>query len=219
MAVKEELKVKRGCGFRKVGGLYLVGRPFGSTCDRLPFRLRPCPTCGHEHKFNRGFMQVTGMGIFRRSHNEDITASLRPGQGTLNCTCQHCPACFPSNVIAGIMWVGKKFYTPADFAQEARNFGVSKRIPYVPEWLKLGETWVFLAHPKASENWSETCPKGCPDCDGKILTLAPGIFLAFVPQRVEQIVTESEATPERVKELEEQGIEVCTVPDDDADHR
>jgi len=29
----------RGCGFRKVHGLYLVGDAVGLPCDRMPFRI------------------------------------------------------------------------------------------------------------------------------------------------------------------------------------
>lgn len=223
MAVKEELKVKRGCGFRKVGGLYLVGRPFGSMCDRLPFRLRPCPMCEHEHKFNRGLMQVTGVGIF---HTKDFLSAEgrieyhnKTGEWRDLCFCREdCPACRPDSKVAGIMWVGKKFYTPASFAQEAINFGVSKRIPYVPEWLKVGETWVFLAHPEAVE----VCPETCIGCDGKLFKHVPGVFLAFVPQRIEAILSESDAatySEEDIEEHEKRGLYFCTVPDDDPDHR
>lgn len=36
----------RGCGFRKVGGMYLCGEYISSPCDRMPFPLNPCQLWG-----------------------------------------------------------------------------------------------------------------------------------------------------------------------------
>ncbi|GAJ18049.1 unnamed protein product, partial [marine sediment metagenome] len=54
MAVEE----RRGCGFRKVGGMYLCGEFVSSPCDRMPFPLTTCPVCGQGIKVSRGFTQV-----------------------------------------------------------------------------------------------------------------------------------------------------------------
>jgi len=48
----------RGCGFRRVNGLYLCGEFIGSSCDRMPFPLTTCPVCGQGIKVGRGFTQV-----------------------------------------------------------------------------------------------------------------------------------------------------------------
>jgi len=38
---------KRGCGYRKIGGLCLVSGGGGMPCDRLPMVLDVCPACSH----------------------------------------------------------------------------------------------------------------------------------------------------------------------------
>ena len=57
------VEAKRGCGFRKVGGLYLVGGGFGIPCDRLPIRA------GYLPLLRRGNQAVTwvGRGLTRPS--------------------------------------------------------------------------------------------------------------------------------------------------------
>jgi len=40
------IKAKRGCGYRKIGGLYLVGNYIPVACDRLPMPIGACPVCG-----------------------------------------------------------------------------------------------------------------------------------------------------------------------------
>ena len=54
MSVEE----RRGCGFRKVGGLYLVGKGEAVTCDRWPLPIKPCPTCGDQSEFMRGIAKI-----------------------------------------------------------------------------------------------------------------------------------------------------------------
>src|SRR5260370_22228167 len=39
------VEAKRGCGYRKAGGLYLVGGGIGLPCDRLPYEIHECPCC------------------------------------------------------------------------------------------------------------------------------------------------------------------------------
>ena len=141
MAIRKEQKTRRGCGYRKAGGLYLVGPPFGSVCDRLAFKLVPCPVCGHEQKFNRGIMQATGIEIFHQSHDEeriskvakkaaagyaddlntdDIAALVKDGY--IKCECpENCPVCYPTREAAGLMWVGKGYYSPESFSREAQE--------------------------------------------------------------------------------------------------
>jgi|GEM_PF-2940968 len=48
------VEARRGCGFRKINGLYLVGGGLSAPCDRMPYRLDRCPTCGEGVKFTRG---------------------------------------------------------------------------------------------------------------------------------------------------------------------
>src|SRR3972149_2888123 len=131
-------RITRGCGHRKVGALYLVGEGISAVCERLPIRIPDvCPTCGE------GLKQARNI-TFVKSYYLGLDGSA--------CDLPHCKQCpvgagRPEDV--GILWVGERYYTPEDFIAEARRYGVSKRIPQVPKKLKLGETWVLLAHPKA----------------------------------------------------------------------
>ena len=45
---------KRGCGYRKPGGFYLVCDAPGQPCGRLPIPLTSCPCCGTGIKYARG---------------------------------------------------------------------------------------------------------------------------------------------------------------------
>lgn len=38
------VETKRGCGYRKIGGLYLVAGNLSEPCDRLPWPLHVYPT-------------------------------------------------------------------------------------------------------------------------------------------------------------------------------
>ena len=215
MTVRAEDKVERGCGYRKAGGLYLVGPPFGQVCDRLPFKIEPCPFCGHVYGFNRGLIKTTPKGIFYCKHKTERVKLASGASVTVRCMCADCPVCNPAEEVAGLMWVGKKFYTPDSFCKEAESLGVCKRIPYMPPWLKVKETRIFLAHAEAVVLMNQN---GDSDEQGKLFTRAPGIFRAFIPQAVEQVLNESEATPAIVEDLEKNGIDVVTVPDNDPDH-
>jgi hypothetical protein len=194
----------RGCGFRRVGGTYLVGNGLTRSCDMLPVKLLPCPTCGFKVPFNRGFMWLSKKWIenYAKGHRATVT-----------CTCpENCSLCFPeTNDLKkyGFMWVGSNDYSPASFIAEARKQGISKRIAKIPKGLKLGETWVLLGHKKAIASGS---------VDSKKPEYTPGVFYAFVPQRVEKLIWKSQATPKFLKELEEQGITPVIVPDGDKDH-
>jgi hypothetical protein len=52
------VEARRGCGYRKVGGLYLVGGGIGATCDRLPFELGVCPCCNAGFKPSLGWTWI-----------------------------------------------------------------------------------------------------------------------------------------------------------------
>jgi hypothetical protein len=195
------IEARRGCGYRKVGGLYLVCDPSGFSCDRLPFNLLICPTCGQGIKFSRGWTWVFPYDLFKGDHK--------------NCHCpEECPVCHPIKMgrRAGLMWVGKAYYTPGTFIQEAGKLGVSKRIHSVPRGFKPGETWVLLAHQTAGSVFTEETLFKTEPC--------PAIFYAFIPQRIEKIVTETQHyNKEEMKKLENRGITPIIVPDNDKDHQ
>jgi hypothetical protein len=184
---------RRGCGFRKVGGLYLVSRGLGVPCCKMPIPLHLCPVCNQGIKQTRGFLWI------------DPKPWL-PG------SCQSfypCPAANPEAMGEKVLllWIGIKFYHTAEaFVDEANRLGVSRRIPAIPRGFKLGETWVFLAHPKAISN------------DNGEWT--PGIFRIFRPDAIEKIITQSQSQdPELMAALQKKGMTPVVVPDDDPDHQ
>lgn len=208
---------RRGCGFRKVGGLYIVCEGLSAPCDRLPIALTVCPCCGGGIKQTRGWTWIQPGRLFEGKHRQ--------------CACRiSCPACDPISAFgedgrAGLLWIGEQHYpTPADFSAEAARLGVSRRIRAVPRGFKVGETWVFIAHPKAVNT---TRING----DGESLfaeepDLGPGIFAAFRPTRIERIVRQSEFDAaeadqdfnQRMSDDNARGITWVPVPDDDPDH-
>lgn len=235
------IESKRGCGYRKVGGIYLVSDAQGFSCDRLPFPLHVCPTCGEGIKFSRGWTWIKPYKLFDGDHflidNQDVR---------MDCQCEKfCPACYPSlhfihiqtdeNLKAGLLWIGEKYYTPESFKKEANELGISKRISTVPRNFKVGITWVFLAHIKGCQIKNK---EGFPEDK-------PAIFMAFQPRRIEQIVLQSEydhfqvvhhycskqnKSPEeafagqtlldyrKLQKIAERGISLVPVPDEDKDH-
>lgn len=111
---------ERGCGWRKEGGLYLMGGGWSIGCGRLPLALERCPTCDRGIKPGRGWTWVDPRPLF------------------------------PAMTRAGLLWIGGQFYpTPAAFLAEADRLGISRRIAAVPKGLEIGKTWVLLAHRKA----------------------------------------------------------------------
>lgn len=194
------IEAKRGCGYRKVGGLYLVCDPGGQPCERLPIPLDVCPCCGGGIKQTRGWTWI-----------DPILFTHHPCAGKCD---THCPLADISRLgdRVGLLWVGSGFYpTPDHFETEAANLGISKRIAAVPRGFKVGETWIMLAHPTAATTQDEEL---------KIQKKCPGIFRAFKPQRLEQLITETQSKDEvLMHRLEKQNITPVIVPDDDPDHR
>ena len=131
-------ELERGCGYRKVGALYLCGEYIAVDCDRLPLKVGHCPVCGEGIHFTRGFREINPLQLF--GLHQPCHDRIRP-----------CFVCDPTDSIAYIMMVGSKFYTPQTFLEEARTMGISKKIPAIPKNMELGVTVVYLAHPKAIE--------------------------------------------------------------------
>jgi hypothetical protein len=219
MAVEQ----KRGCGYRKVGGLYLVSGGIGAICDRLPFELNICPCCGQGIKQARSWTWVNIGKLFQGPHSQ-----LGAAQEFLACDCNDglCPLCKNPESMdkAGLLWIGEKFYkTPADFIKEGVEMGFSRRIKAVPQGFKIGETWVLLAHPKTvvcsacdGTGWVASTDEHCKNCEAG---RRPGIFFVWRPQRIEKIVLESQRGSEEIEALEKRGITPVYVPDDDPDHQ
>lgn len=224
MAYEEE----RGCGFRRVGGMYLCGEFIAVSCDRLPLPLTTCPVCGQGIKVSRGFTQINPFTLWGVHDGKQLDPHTR---GVCKDLHRPCHVCDPLNQLGFIMLVGEKYYpTPQAFMDEAQRMGVSKRIPFIPRDMELGKTVVYLAHPKACEltvapalqqalsivEGSETKQPRLLEAERTEKQL--GIFCAFVPQRVEKLIWESEATAEEMERLEKRGITPVRIPDGDEDH-
>jgi len=203
----------RGCGYRKVNGLYLVGEGTGAICDRLPYKLDICPTCGAGIHFSRAWTWLH-WGKYAGDHSV-LNGGCKCGwQNLIGAVC---PICHPSNKLRpyGLLWVGEKFYSPKAFIRESMQMGVSRRLPFTgsipraPKNLELGKTWILFAHKHVVYTGKD---------DRGIEIWEPAIFHAFRPERLELLIWNKDATEQRLIELERAGITPITIPDGDADH-
>ncbi len=214
------VEAKRGCGFRKVGGLYLVGDYINIPCDRLPFPLDVCPVCGHGIKVGRGMTKINPPHLFQQ--HIECKDKFRP-----------CFVCDPIDDIAYIMRVGEKFYPmPEDFINEGIKQGLSKRIAQIPNDFQVGKTVIYLAHinacvvrePVAVQQAMEILeqPEKPRLIDAEKQKRVMGIFSAFIPHRIERIFWQSEIDKMSDKEKEsltKRGITPVGIPDGDKDHK
>lgn len=194
---------ERGCGWRKIGGLYLVGRGQAVPCAALPYPIDNCPCCRAGLKFSRGFAWIART-FFR----------IDPGPRSA-CSANGRCVFTGNHERVGLMWVGEKYYTPTAFTIEAQFQGVSKRIAQLPRGLVIGETWILLAHKKA------ICTVA-PGAAGALFPSTapnwrPGVFYAFRPERIELIVTQEQldaANEKQHEKWEHAGISPVVVPDE-----
>jgi len=216
---------RRDCGYREIGKLYLVGPDSGYVCPSLPLLFKPCKCCGYYPPQYRDYQWVNKSYI--REIREPTGQACHPA----------CPVCYPGTNPQnryGLMWVGRKFYTPQEFLDEIIEQEVSKAIKQIPKGLALGETQVLLAHPEACVDssddgyvqahgdWLMECSRLKMDEEKPPEPQAPtypGVISAFIPERVEMLIYQSDASPDYVMELEEKGITVIVVPDEYDGHR
>lgn len=174
-AIQTRSEGKRGCGWRKVGGLYLVAPNEGRECGRLPLPAEKCPCCGRGIKPARGWTWVDGDEILRAAPECPLVNTD---------TCLTCPVHnFARHGVGkvGLIWIGERYYpTVSRFEAEAESMGISRRISTVPKGFKLGETWVMLAHRHA-------ILKHPLEIGGEYET-TPGIFRIFKPTAIEVVV-------------------------------
>lgn len=195
---------KRGCGFRQVGKLYLIGEGYAHLCPSLPMTLEPCEICGYVPAQYRDFTWVPKAYFKALKLKHPTGKPCHP----------KCPICYPESSNTqekyGLMWVGQKHYTPEEFIEEDKKMGVCKAIKQKPKGLVLGESWVLLAHPQAItfDDMAE------PD----EISSRPGIFYAFIPTRIEVLVYKSQASPKMLGELEAKGITPVVVGDQHKAH-
>ena len=197
------IEALRGCGYRKVGGLYIVGAGLAFTCDRLPMHIPTCAVCGETARFHRSISHINPVRLFG-NHSY-------PCNDSIDCVCCHVPD------RGYLMWVGID-YTPESFTLEAVKLGVSKRIPFIPASMKVGVDWMYLAYKRLipTKNLNFVLPIDNPDRTG----FAPGIFYAFRPTGFEYLITETQTkNAELLGSLKTKGITPVVVPDDDSDHR
>jgi hypothetical protein len=225
------VEAKRGCGYRKAGGLYLVG----DLSDAVPVDY--LPAC----------VDYAQTRAAEWASPARLLASVPPGEAEG----------FRRRERALLMWVGETHYSPASFLAEARRMGVSKRIAAIPSDAQPGDP-IALAHPAAmtvtaetAEPWPQTvhCGRcldvpvataltnGLRNAAGKQLvqrkdgTAAPralpthdplhvaGVFCLFTLQAVELVLPRSVASdPEIVRRCAARGVRIVSVPDDDPDH-
>lgn len=200
-------EARRGCGYRKVGGLYIVSGTNFDFCHRTPVKTP-------EIEFFRGYKEINPYHTIGGRCNKFHEIELR--NGGANYHCYLCSICNPPDQdhMHGLMFVGEGYYTPESFMNEAVKLGVSKRISKIPENLVLGDSIIYVAY--------KYMKFPLKDNDGKIFAWEsmPAIFMSFVPDRIEKIITESQSKNEELmKGLEEKGITPVIVPDNDPDHK
>lgn len=186
--ITESVESVRGCGYRKQGGLYMIGGKFGSPCGKLPIPLSVCPCCGAGVKFSRGFAWIS-------------SAMVETHPCSYGDECKNCPVWSGKLEYYGLLWVGEKFYsTPEHFIEEGNRQGISKRISAIPKDFEIGTDWVLLAHRKAVKS---------VNAKGEI-EMMPGIFQAFKPTHFEYVVSGQESK-EELDRLTKRGIKLVKV--------
>lgn len=197
------VEAKRGCGYRKVGGIYMMGGKLAAPCCLLPMQLDVCPVCSGGIKQTRGWTWIEPAKLFDLEaapcidwHSSERTCSIPYLEG------RH-----------GLLWIGKQHYkSTLEFTHEAATQGISRRLKSVPKGLELGKTRVFVAHPEAMVAEMK-------NHEGEMeQRKVPGVFSVFIPTSLEILVKQSELTDDKREELEKRGLTPVAVPDDDADH-
>jgi hypothetical protein len=82
---------RRGCGFRKEGGIYLIGEGAGSPCCRLPIALDRCPTCGGGIAQTRGWTWVDLPALLAQTTTRGAQRELNDEVTEWAAACAACP--------------------------------------------------------------------------------------------------------------------------------
>lgn len=212
------VEAKRGCGYRKVGGTYVVSGRLSAPCCRMPLPLTVCPCCGEGVKQSRGWTWIDAGKMFGGTPAPCTTGdAVRWPFGVVGIGQPLCPAADPASMgRVGLLWIGEQFYPTAQhFIAEGNAQGISRRVAAVPRDYKPGETWVMFAHPKGM-------------LDAATGEWIPAVVALCRPRGFELIVTQSkmdaadiddsDAAKERERDAK-RGIQWIPVPDDDPDHR
>lgn len=142
--VKRELVKFSLAGPRKLGALYLVGPPIITDCDRLPFDLAHCPTCGHGWRPTRIVQNLDSPRyLFGGVHDPCAEGERRAS----------CPICWPGASRQLIAWTNKLRYTAATLARECKiNGRTSWKTSQIPRILRPGKTIVYCAISKPQQH-------------------------------------------------------------------
>ena len=215
---------RRGCGFRKQGGLYLIAGIPEADCGKLPLKLEVCPTCHQGIKPDRAWTWVDAEQLFSA-----VQCRLADAQG--DCNCPLSAYNLADHPRMGLIWIGEAHYpTPEDFLAEGMAQGLSRRITAIPKTFEIGKTYVLLAHRRTvpCKECSATgkvdighiigdveighAQESCDHCKGR--GWLPGIFGCFRPTRIEYIIKDDD-TEEKLDRLEKRGITLVKLLRDD----
>ncbi len=207
MKIKTVYENKRGCGFRKPGGIYLRTDSISADCGLFPVPLVNCSRCGSGIKPARGFTWI----------DADLITSGKCKREPIDCV-----GCGLDKMVfirlrdnrltgrCGLIWIGEKYYlSPQKFLNECNSMGVSRRIKTVPNGFKIGITPIFVAHRKCIRR----IDNGQMHIEGDFI---PGVFQVFVPDRIEYVVKGSE-TEKELEDLLKRGFVLVDVKPIDQD--
>lgn len=207
-------EIERGCGHRKIGGVYAIGGKPTAPCGGLPVFLRPCKTCGQTINFARNFQWIPRKFI----HDNRNPEAPIPEESPFCTICRDTvfdARCEPTDRV-GVIWIGEQFYkTPEVFMAEAQQNGICRRLSSIPRGLVPGKTLVFFAHQKVGADRCECCgivdgesgaeritrQNACKVCGGKGELPVAGLFSAFIPEKFEMVVDAEMAEEKWVERL------------------
>lgn len=182
---------ERGCGFVQLHGLYFVSGQFVKDCDRPIIEIPQCECCGNTLKFNLGQTKINPQRLFG-NHSKEVLNFETGETSHLECRDKEsCLLCYPKE-FALLDWVGQKFYSMESFNKEAAKMGVSRKLATqhgeLPAGFKVGETPIYFAMKGIIDE-----VRGQNIISGKIHK-KDGVFMAFVPTRLEYMIYEEEIT-------------------------
>lgn len=172
---------RRGCGFRKAGGLYIVGDVVAREVDYLPFCIP--------------FNQTRSL--------QWVTTDL------LLATCRdRGESIFRAHPRLALCFVGAKHYSVASFVEEAAKQGVSRRVASIPKDLKPGDP-IALAHPAciATTTHGAVHNEGryvtaahCDACrDVPTAKVIANYFIGYARQQLKQRIAAVDASEDQAK--------------------
>lgn len=212
LKVKTWTVQKRGCGWPKAGGLYMVSGERWQGCGKFPFTIEPC-----DHCLKMGL--TCSLGYSRAPRWADLDALLAqatckrpeviapPGSPQLKGKCPACPADAGELGMGILTWVGAKHYpTAREYLQEVDRQGISWRVAQLPNKVVIGETWALCCHVNAVR---------LPLVNGEEPQWKPGAVALYRIDRVNYVVKDGELESEegraKLERLQKRGITLVRV--------